>query len=104
MVALKKEYADEYAALCQAKQEEPAIHAVFEECNVSSFTVFHKCGLLFCFLEYTGDDIGVDFGRLSSDPEMRGFWELSKRYQEPLYFKGSPDEHWVRLDEIYHPR
>jgi L-rhamnose mutarotase len=52
-------------------------------------------------VEYVGTDIATDFNRLATDPQMKYFWDMSREYQEPMYFH-EPHEWWSRLDELFH--
>ena len=62
----------------------PSVLATLRAANVTNYSIFLRDGLLFSYLEYTGDDYAADMARVAADPETRRWWTLTDPCQQPL--------------------
>jgi L-rhamnose mutarotase len=52
--------------------------------HVANYSIFLRDGLLFSYLEYTGDDYDADMARVAVDDTTRRWWQLTNPCQQPL--------------------
>ncbi|KAK5138225.1 hypothetical protein LTR08_004921 [Meristemomyces frigidus] len=105
IVHLKREslqaYKDCHAAVW------PAVLKQIKDCNISDYSIFldEKSMTLFASMKYTGSDFEADMERMSANPEVRRWWEMTDGMQETLIegSKGSTDVKgwWVGLEEVF---
>ncbi|HAT2168315.1 TPA: L-rhamnose mutarotase [Citrobacter freundii] len=79
----------------------PEVNAMIKECNLRNFSIYYKNGLLFSYLEYTGDDYDADQQKMAEHLKTQEWWQETSPCQMPL-----EGEHegtlWVEMEEIYH--
>jgi L-rhamnose mutarotase len=49
----------------------PEVLKMITECNIRNYSIFHKDGLLFAYMEYTGDDFEADMKKMAADPNTQ---------------------------------
>lgn len=79
----------------------PDVLKMIAACQIRNYSIFHRDGLLFGYLEYTGDDFDADMAKMAADPITQKWWEHCKPCQEPLPSCGS-GEWWAMMEEVFH--
>ncbi|MGW7578456.1 L-rhamnose mutarotase [Streptomyces sp. NPDC054765] len=79
----------------------PGVLAALREAHIGNYSIFLRDGLLFSYLEYTGEDYEADTARIAADPVSREWWKLTDPCQRPL--ESAPaGELWTAAEEIFH--
>ncbi|WP_426565938.1 L-rhamnose mutarotase [Angustibacter sp. McL0619] len=89
----------EYRALHAAVW--PEVLAGLRAAHVHNYSIFHRDGLLFSYLEYDGADYAADMAALAADETTRSWWELTDPCQQPLP-TASPGQWWAAAEEVFH--
>jgi L-rhamnose mutarotase len=79
----------------------PGVLATLRDAHVTNYSIFLRDGLLFSYLEYTGDDYAQDMTRIAADPETRRWWQLTDPCQQPLD-TAAESERWAPAEEVFH--
>ena len=79
----------------------PSVLATLRKANVTNYSIFLRDGLLFSYLEYTGDDYAADTARIAADPETQRWWQLTDPCQQPLD-TAVEGEWWTPAEEVFH--
>ena len=79
----------------------PGVLAALRDAHITNYSIFLRDGLLFSYLEYTGDDYAADTARIAADPETRRWWELTDPCQQPLS-TAADGEWWAPAEEVFH--
>ena len=69
--------------------------------HISNYSIFLRDGLLFSYLEYTGDDYGADAARIAGDETTRRWWAETDPCQQPLD-SAAPGQWWAPAEEVFH--
>ena len=69
VIKVKPDKLDEYKRL--HANPWPGVNAMLKACNIQNYSIFHRDGLLFSYLEYTGDDFEADMERMAADSTTR---------------------------------
>jgi L-rhamnose mutarotase len=79
----------------------PEVNAMIKECNIQNYSIYYRDGLLFSYLEYTGDDFEADMKKMAADPMTQKWWKETDPCQEPV---DSAEEGvwWADMEEVYH--
>jgi L-rhamnose mutarotase len=99
VIRLRPEKEVEYRALHSAVW--PSVLATLRAANVTNYSIFLRDGLLFSYLEYTGDDYAADMARIAADPETQRWWTLTDPCQQPLD-TAAEGERWTPAEEVFH--
>lgn len=99
VIQLRPEREEEYRALHAAVW--PTVLDTLKDVNVRNYTIFLRDGLLFSYLEYTGDDWAVDSARMASHPDTRGWWTFTDPCQQPVATAAN-GEWWAPMEEVFH--
>ncbi|MCL1871056.1 MAG: L-rhamnose mutarotase [Promicromonosporaceae bacterium] len=99
VIELRPERAEEYRALHRAVW--PDVLACLTRNNVTNYSIFERDGMLFSYLEYTGDDYARDASRIAADPVTREWWTLTDPCQRPVA-SARAGETWAPLVEVFH--
>ena len=99
VIRVKGDRFEEYAK-CHAAVW-PEVLKRIADCNIRNYSIYHKDGLLFSYLEYVGDDFDGDMQKMADDPMTQKWWDLVKPMQEPLATR-APGEWWATMDEVFH--
>ncbi|HEY7049261.1 MAG TPA: L-rhamnose mutarotase [Jatrophihabitantaceae bacterium] len=79
----------------------PGVLATLRAAHISNYSIFLRDGLLFSYLEYSGDDYAADTARIAADPETQRWWQLTDPCQQPLDTAGA-GEWWAPAEEVFH--
>jgi L-rhamnose mutarotase len=79
----------------------PEILDMIKKCNISNYSIFHKDGLLFAYMEYTGSDFDADMAKMAADPKTIEWWDIMEPMQRPVSNR-STGEWWVNMEEVFH--
>jgi L-rhamnose mutarotase len=79
----------------------PSVLATLRKAQISNYSIFLRDGLLFSYLEYTGDDYAADTARIAADPETQRWWQLTDPCQQPLD-TAADGEWWAPAEEVFH--
>lgn len=69
--------------------------------GVENYSIFLRDGLLFSYLEYTGDDWTAAQAQIAADPETQRWWQLTDPMQEPVK-TAAEGEWWAPAEEVFH--
>jgi len=78
-----------------------SVLATLRNAHISNYSIFLRDGLLFSYLEYTGDDYAADSARIAADPETQLWWQLTDPCQQPLD-TAADGEWWAPAEEVFH--
>jgi L-rhamnose mutarotase len=79
----------------------PGVLDALRAAHVTNYSIFLRDGLLFSYLEYTGEDYDADLGRMAEDETTRRWWQLTDPCQQPLDSAGA-GEWWAPAEELFH--
>jgi len=79
----------------------PGVLKKLKEVNVQNYTIFYRDGLLFSYLEYTGDDFDADMKKMAADSLTQEWWKLTNPCQEPVKTAGE-GVWWADMEEVFH--
>jgi L-rhamnose mutarotase len=79
----------------------PEILEMIKECNISNYSIFHKDGQLFAYMEYTGSDFASDMAKMAADPKTQEWWSVMEPMQRPLATRNE-GEWWANMEEVFH--
>ena len=99
VIGLKPEHVEEYVAAHAAVW--PTVLARINESNIRNYSIFHRGGQLFAYLEYVGDDFEGDMARMAADPETQRWWDWMMPMQQPLADRAE-GEWWASMEEVFH--
>ncbi len=98
VIRLRPEKEAEYRELHEAVW--PSVLATLRAANVTNYSIFLRDGLLFSYLEYTGNDYAADMARVAADPETQRWWTLTDPCQQPL--ETAAEGEWAPAEEVFH--
>lgn len=99
VIRLRPEKQAEYRRLHAAVW--PSVLETLRRANITNYSIFHRDGLLFSYLEYVGDDYDGDTARIAADPETQHWWQLTDPCQQPLE-SAAEGEWWAPAEEVFH--
>jgi L-rhamnose mutarotase len=99
VIKLRPEHREDYLELHRGVP--PAVLNRLREAHVANYSIFFRDGLLFSYLEYTGDDYAADMAGVAQDEATRRWWELTDPCQQPLDTV-APGEWWAPATEVFH--
>jgi len=99
VVRLRPEHQVEYRRL--HANVWPGVLATLRRVGVRNYSIFLRDGLLFSYLEYTGDDWTAAQAEIAADPETRRWWQLTDPMQEALK-TAAEGEWWAPAEEVFH--
>jgi L-rhamnose mutarotase len=79
----------------------PGVLATLRRVGVRNYSIFLRDGLLFSYLEYTGDDWAAAQAEIAADPDTQRWWQLTDPTQQPLP-SAAEGEWWAPADEVFH--
>ena len=79
----------------------PEVLAALTRAHVRNYSIFHRDGLLFSYLEYAGDDYAADMAAIAADEATRRWWQLTDPTQQPLD-SAADGEWWAPAEELFH--
>ena len=99
IIKVKPEKLEEYKRL--HANVWPGVLKKLEEVNIRNYSIFYRDGLLFSYLEYTGDDFDADMKKMAADSLTREWWKLTDPCQEPVKTAGE-GVWWADMEEVFH--
>lgn len=99
VVRLRPEKEAEYIALHAAAW--PGVLDRLSRSNIRNYSIFLRDGMLFSYMEYTGDDYPADSAAIAADPETQRWWTFTDPCQQPVE-SAEPDELWAPMREVFH--
>jgi L-rhamnose mutarotase len=99
VIRLRPEHAEAYRELHAAAW--PEVLAALTRAHVRNYSIFHRDGLLFSYLEYTGDDYAADMAAVGADEATRRWWQLTDPCQQPVD-TAADGEWWAPAEEVFH--
>jgi L-rhamnose mutarotase len=99
LIRVKPEKFEEYRKLHAAVW--PEVLDMIKQCNISNYSIYHKDGFLFGYLEYTGIDFEADMAKMAADRITQKWWDICKPCQEPLESRAE-GEWWAAMEEVFH--
>ena len=99
LIRVKPEKFEEYKKLHAVVW--PEVLDMIKQCNISNYSIYHKDGFLFGYLEYNGSDFDEDMARMAADPMTQEWWDICKPCQEPLESRAE-GEWWAAMEEVFH--
>jgi len=99
VIRVKPESLEAYAAYHAAAW--PEVLQMIRQCNIRNYSIYHKDGFLFSYLEYVGEDFSADMAKMAADPRTQEWWAIMNPMQEPLATR-APGEWWATMDEVFH--
>lgn len=82
VIRLRPDREEQYVAL-HAAVPAPVLETL-RAAHMTNYSIFVRDGLLFSYLEYTGDDYDADSARIAADPATRAWWRRTDPLQEPV--------------------
>ena len=79
----------------------PEVLAALKRAHVQNYSIFLRDGLLFSYLEYTGDDYAADMAAIAADEATRRWWQLTDPCQQPVE-SAAEGEWWAPAEELFH--
>jgi L-rhamnose mutarotase len=99
VIQVKPDKLDEYKRL--HANPWPEVDSMIKACNIQNYSIYYRDGLLFSYLEYTGDDFEADMARMAADSITNAWWRLTDPCQEPVETAGE-GVWWADMEELYH--
>lgn len=99
VIKLRPEKEAEYRALHAAVW--PGVLAMLRTANITNYSIFLRDGLLFSYLEYTGDDYAADTALIAADEQTQRWWKLTDPCQQPVE-SAAEGEWWAPAEEVFH--
>jgi L-rhamnose mutarotase len=99
VIRLRPEKEEEYRKL--HADVWPGVLDALRAAHVTNYSIFLRDGLLFSYLEYTGDDYEADLARIAQDETTRRWWQLTDPCQQAVDSAGA-GEWWVPAEELFH--
>jgi L-rhamnose mutarotase len=99
VIRLKPEKEEEYRRLHAAAW--PGVLAALQRAHIGNYSIFLRDGLLFSYLEYSGEDYAADTAAIAEDPVTQEWWALTDPCQQPLD-SAAEGEWWAPAEEVFH--
>ncbi len=79
----------------------PGILEMIKKCNIRNYSIFHKDGMLYSYMEYTGNNFEADMAKMAADPKTQEWWAIMEPMQSPVATR-KPGEWWAEMEEVFH--
>jgi len=79
----------------------PEILEMIKKCNISNYSIYHKDGMLFAYMEYNGDNFEADMAKMAEDPKTQEWWSIMEPMQKPVSTRAK-GEWWANMEEVFH--
>jgi L-rhamnose mutarotase len=99
VIRLRQEHEEAYRELHRAVW--PEVLAALTRAHVRNYSIFLRDGLLFSYLEYTGEDYEADMATVAADDATRRWWQLTDPCQQPLD-SAAEGQWWAPAEEVFH--
>ncbi len=99
MVRLKPDMEAEYRRL--HAEVWPGVLETLRRANVHNYSIFLRDGVLFSYMEYTGQDYASDMAAVAEDETTREWWRLTGPCQQPVP-TAEEGQWWAPAEEVFH--
>lgn len=99
IIKLRPEKEVEYRALHEAVW--PDVLETLRASGITNYSIFLRDGMLFSYLEFTGDDYEMAMVNVASDEATQKWWKLTDPCQQQLD-SVTANEWWAGAEEIFH--
>lgn len=99
VIRLRPEREVEYRTLHE--EAWPDVLAALKRAGVSNYSIFLRDGLLFSYLEFSGDSFEVALSEMATDEATKRWWALTAPCQEPVETATS-NQWWAPVEEVFH--
>jgi L-rhamnose mutarotase len=99
VIRLRENCEEEYRKL--HREVWPDVLAALKVAGVSNYSIYLRDGLLFSYMEFSGESFETALGEIARDEATQQWWALTSPCQEPLD-TAEPGEWWVPVDEVFH--
>ena len=99
VIKVKPEKLEEYKEL--HANPWPGVDGMLKKCNIQNYSIYYRDGLLFSYLEYTGENFDADMKMMAADSTTQEWWKLTDPCQEPVESAGE-GVWWADMEEVYH--
>ncbi len=99
VIGIKPERFEEYKKYHAAFW--PGVLETIKKCNIRNYSIFHKDGQLFAYMEYTGEDYAADMAKMAADPITKEWWAIINPMQQPVENR-KKGEWWADMEEVFH--
>lgn len=99
VIGIKPERFEEYKKYHAAVW--PGVLETIKKCNIRNYSIFHKDGQLFAYMEYTGEDYAADMAKMAADPITQEWWAIINPMQQPVENR-KEGEWWADMEEVFH--
>jgi len=99
VIRLRPEKEAEYRELHAAAW--PGVLAALTRANIGNYSIYLRDGLLFSYLEYSGEDYAADTAAIAEDPVTREWWARTDPCQQPVE-SAAEGEWWAPMEEVFH--
>lgn len=79
----------------------PEVLEMIKQCHIRNYSIYHKDGYLFSYLEYVGEDFQADMAKMAADPKTQEWWAIMNPMQQPLPTCAA-GEWWATMEEVFH--
>ena len=81
----------------------PDVLQQISNCSIRNYSIYHKDGLLFTYLEYVGDDYEADMAKMAANPTVQKWWAVMRNLLEP-FTPGTQGERLKEeeMEEVFH--
>ena len=79
----------------------PEVLEMIHRCNIRSYSIFHRDGMLYAYFEYIGDDYEADMKKMAADPKTQEWWAVCGPLQRPVENRAK-GEWWADMEEVFH--
>ncbi|MCP4375366.1 MAG: L-rhamnose mutarotase [bacterium] len=94
---------DQYAEYKRLHAEVwPDVLKTITACNLQNYSIYHKDGYLFTYVEYVGEDFEADMARMAEDPTTLQWWALVVPMFENANEQIPGGGVWIDMEEIFH--
>ena len=99
VIRLRPEKEAEYRRLHAAVW--PEVLATLRAADVSNYSIFLRDGMLFSYLEYSGQDFAAAMATVAQDEATQRWWKLTDPCQEAVD-TADPGQWWAPAEEVFH--
>jgi len=79
----------------------PEVAKMISACNIQNYSIYHKDGFLYAYMEYHGVDFEADMAKMAADPKTQEWWAIMKPMQDPIPTRAE-GEWWADMEEVFH--
>ena len=80
----------------------PGVLKMIQECHLRNYSIYHKDGRLFTYVEYTGEDFEADMAKMAADETTQKWWAVCVPCLEPAPGDSTGAGVWADMEEVFH--